>query len=389
MGETSREFKESVVYLSISKYNLIYSDFEGTDMDVLHTGMKLEKGIKAGEYGVSGSRFMSVREIAAKTGCSYVTAVKAAGWLRNRHIIRQEGVKQYVTTGRCAIGSELEALFIKRRKACFGILLPAADNGFYGSMLECLRREMNRRNCDLFAAIHASDEETERRQLELMVDMGMSGVLFFSHRGFNNHRAFENSPIPVVCLGRNMRGFARSIVSVDNYDVGRLAALHLIGKGYRQFGYIGMSQTHFMKDMRLKGYADTLKAHGYELPGEHIAELDANEDAGIVRMEGYMDGLNDPAGVFCYHDLLAVAFVKACGACNKRIPQEVGVIGCDDLLIASSTQPSLTTVHYPYGRIAEMAADILETELKEGVTLSRHVTVEPRVIERDSTRLLL
>ena len=358
-------------------------------MDVLHTGLRMEKEIVSGMHGESGSRFMGVREMAAYCGCSYVTAVKAAAWLRSRCVIRMEGARQYVTTGRAGSGSELEALLKGKRKPCVGMLLPAVDNSFYASVFEHANRALKEKGLELFVAIHGSDEHTERAQLHAMVEMGMSGIMFFSHKDFNNHRAFANCPIPVVCMGRGVQGFARSIVSVNNYDVGRLAARHLIGKGYQRFAYIGMSQTHFMKDMRLKGFANTLKAQGYALTRESIAVLDAQQGAEDEQIQAFLAGLDGQTGIFCYHDLLAVACLKACRAGGKRAPQEIGVIGCDDLPIASATQPGLSTVHYPCGQMVQMAADILQTELSEGVSLANNVTLKPRVIERGSTKRIL
>ena len=357
-------------------------------MDVLHAGLKLEREIASGMHGVSGSRFMGVRELAAYSGCSYVTAVKTAAWLRSRHAIRMEGVRQYVTSGRAAHESELEELLQQRRKPCVGMLLPAADNSFYAAMFGYMRQELAKKGWELFVTIHASDEDTERAQMEMMVEMGMSGVLFFSHRDFNNHRAFENCPIPVVCLGRDIRGFSRSIVSVNNYDVGRLAARHLIGKGYKRFAYIGMSQTHFMKDMRLKGFTSALQAQGFALETACIAVLDAQDAVQEECIGAFLDGLTGPVGVFCYHDLLAVSCLKACRARRISIPEDIGVIGCDDLPIASATVPRLTTVHYPFAQIAGRAADILERELQTGQSLRESVVVKPRVIERESTGLL-
>lgn len=357
-------------------------------MDVLHAGLKLEKEIFSGVHGASGSRFMSVRELAQYCGCSYVTAVKTASWLRSRCMIRMEGSRQYVTAGRTGKDSELESLLAQRRRPCVGMLLPAADNSFYAAIFSHMKRQLESKGLELFAAIHGSDEKTERTQLEMMVDMGMSGVLFFSHKDFNNHRAFENCPIPVVCLGRDIRGFSRSVVSVNNYDVGRRAAQHLIGKGYTHFAYVGMSQTHFMKDMRLKGFASTLKAQGYALEQENIVVLSADQGENEERIGAFLSGLPGPVGVFCYHDLLAVSSLKACRAIGKRIPQDISVVGCDDLPIASTTVPSLTTVHYPYAQIALQAADILENELHTGESCHESIVVKPRIIERDSTRLL-
>lgn len=358
-------------------------------MDVLHAGLKVEREIAAGLHGVSGSRFMSVRELGKYCGCSFVTAVKVAAWLRERSMIHLEGNRYYVVTGRAAGESELESLLAQKRRPCVGMLLPAADNSFYASMFSHMKQQLESKGLELFVAIHGSDEKTERIQLEMMVDMGMSGVLFFSHKDFNNHRAFENCPIPVVCLGRDVQGFMRSVVSVNNYDVGRRAAQHLIGKGYRRFAYIGMSQTHFMKDMRLKGFASALKAQGYALEKENIIVLSADQGEDEERISAFLSRTDEPVGVFCYHDLLAVSCLKACRALEKGIPQEVGVIGCDDLPIASSTTPSLTTVHYPYAQIAQQAADILKRELQTGESCHESIVVKPRVIERESSRILI
>ena len=354
-------------------------------MDVLHAGMKVEKEILSGIHGSSGSRFMSIRDLSAHAHCSYVTAIKASNWLRSRHLLTQEGSRQYITTGRCSTDSELEYLLVQRRKPCFGMILPEVNNSYYAAVFDRVHHILANMGYDLFATIHSYNEETERRQLQMMLEMGMSGVLFFSHNAFNNQRAFENFPLPVVCLGRDVRGFSRSIVSVNNYDVGRIAAKHLIMRGYKHFGYIGLNQKHFMKDPRLKGFAAELKHCGFSLCEQSILTLDHADHPDVQCFDAFLSGNHVPTGVFCYHDLLAVAFLKACLSCGKKVPDDIGIIGCDDLPITDSTLPKLTTVHYPYGHIAEMAISILMDELKTGISFSKNTTVKPRIIEREST----
>ncbi|MBR5289142.1 MAG: substrate-binding domain-containing protein [Clostridia bacterium] len=356
-------------------------------MDVLHAGMKTEKEILSGIHGPSGSRFMSIRDLSAHAPCSYVTAVKTSNWLRSRHLLVQEGARQYITSGRCAVDSELESLLAQRRKPCFGIILPEVNNAYYAAIFDHVHQALGGMGHDLFAAIHSYNEETERKQLGMMLEMGMSGVLFFSHKDFNNQRAFENFPLPVVCLGRDVRGFSRSIVSVNNYDVGRFAAHHLIKRGYKEFGYIGLNQKHFMKDARLKGFAAELKRNGFFLCEQNILTSDHTDHPNAQSYDAFLSGSHAPRGVFCYHDLLAVAFLKACLSRGKKVPDEIGIIGCDDLPIADSTLPKLTTVHYPYGHIAQIAVDILMEELNTGRSLSNNHTVKPRIIERESTSI--
>ena len=219
-----------------------------------------------------------------------------------------------------------------------------------------------------------------------MLEMGLSGVFFFPHMRFKNQKIFENFPLPLVAIGRQINHFTRCTVTVNNYSVGKLAARHLISCGYREFLYIGHSQSRPMVDQRMKGFADTLRQEGIPLAPENRWVVDdENLSDSMDEMLDRLRHLPGPTGVFCYHDLIAVALLQTCLRHGISVPDKLGIIGCDDLPITTATTPTLSTIHYPYARISQMAVDMMLSELEGNGTPGQYVEMQPRLIERQST----
>lgn len=355
-------------------------------MDVLHAAALIENRILSGQYGVSGSRFPSVRALAAELPCSYVTAVRTTELLRARGLLLLCGHTHYVTTGRCAAASALEARLLETRRPCFGVLFNSIDNHYYSSMSARLSRSLRARGYDMVVMVNDSDRDLELHQLDEMLAMGLSGVFFFPHHSFKNIRRYECYPLPVVAIGRPISGFSRSTVTVDNYMVGQLAANHLVNSGYASCVYLGPANSYAMVDMRLKGFSAQLRQLSGAPDPEHLT---ASDDSDLTlqaeQLLSRLRALPRPVGVFCYHDLLAASLLRLCAQHGLRVPDDLGIIGCDDLPITTVTVPTLSTVHYPYSRLCDIAADMMLSELHGQPPARRFVEVTPRLIERQST----
>lgn len=357
-------------------------------MDVLHAAALLENRILSGQYGASGSRFPSVRALAADLPCSYVTAVRTTELLRERGLLLLCGRTHYVTTGRCAAGSALETRLQETRRPCFGVLFNSIDNHYYSSMSAQLSQTLRARGYDMVVMVNDSDRELELHQLDEMLSMGLSGVFFFPHHRFKNLRRYECYPLPVVAIGRSISGFSRSTVTVDNYMVGQLAANHLLNAGCASFVYLGPANTYAMVDMRLKGFAAQLRQAGGLPAPEHLCAADDGDlSQQAAPLLSRLRALPRPVGVFCYHDLLAASLLRLCAQHHLRVPEDLGIIGCDDLPITAITVPTLSTVHYPYSRICQIAADMMLSELHAQPLPRRFEEVTPRLIERQSTAI--
>lgn len=355
-------------------------------ISVLQAGRLMKQMILKGELGDSGTRFPGIRDWADRLGCSYMTAMKAAEWVREQSLLMLNGKYYYVVTGRAAHDSELEIKLSARRHGCFGIMVSSLENPYISKTTHALANALTQQEYQAMIMVHDADRQTESAQLDKMLELNMSGVFFFPHYSFQNKQIFECFPLPVVALGRRVKQFTRNTVTVNNLAVGRLAAEHLLEQGYDEYIYIGFRQERFMTDQRLQGFQQALEAAGQSLSAENILLVNGNDVEEILNMlQGLIARSQGTKGIFCYHDLLAYETLKFCKAEGVLVPQHVGLIGCDDLPITLSTTPTLTTIHYPYGRLSKMAVELMIEELDTCICRSRCMEAMPRVIPRQST----
>jgi len=160
--------------------------------------------------------------------------------------------------------------------------------------------------------------------------------------------------IPVTLVGRPLVTSSLSHVDADNRDGARMAIDHLVKKGRRRIATIAGPPDVSPGVDRLAGYREALINHGLE-PGP-IAYGDFTRPAGIHAMCRLLDHRPNLDAVFCASDLMAVGALHALRQSGRRVPDDVAVIGFDDLPLASFTQPTLTTVHQPVEEMGAVAA---------------------------------
>ena len=355
-------------------------------MNVLQAGMTIEDRILSGAYGHSGDRFLSVRELAQEIPCSYVTAVHVAEWLCERHVIARNGRCHYLTMGRCDLDSDLERILTRSRRRCFGFIANSINNEFYGSITSLIQQQLRRQDYQLVVMSNSSDKEMELSQLEMGLEMGLAGMFFVPHAQFSNQKRYEYYPLPVVAIGRDLRQFTRHTVTVNNYSVGVLAAQHLLEQRYEQFIYVTVETSRTVRDMRMTGFLDCLRQNGVTVTEESIWYVNGHNILNMIEQrEEELRALNRRTGIFCYHDLIAMSLLHMCVKNSIPVPERVGIVGCDDLPVARVMSPALSTIHYPYDRICETAVDLMMEELNSGPIERKRVSIEPRLIHRETT----
>lgn len=190
--------------------------------------------------------------------------------------------------------------------------------------------------------------------------------------------------VPVVVF--NKRSVTPGVHSVcsDNVEAGRMVADFLINKGYTDFSYIGSPTLSSTSSDRLKGFSDRIEEHGYNLCS--VAMGDYSYASGGSAMRTIMDGATRPNAVFCANDLMALgALDMARRELSLRIPEDVAIVGFDDIDIASWAGYSLTTVHQPF---AEMAADTfqyLTNNIHDNSVCNTLKLFQCHIVERSTT----
>ena len=239
-----------------------------------------------------------------------------------------------------------------------------------------------------YAVLNASSEGDPRlqaEQLDLYVRQRVDGVVMSPIGDVEEiaSRMIEHG-IPLVLM--DAVSHAAPSISYDDFEGGRIAAAHLIELGHRNIGFVGYSHIGII-DRRLAGVRKALGG----VPGAELVvyEFDARTIAGGRRVGEKLAGLpagERPTAVIAVNDLVAVGVLN--GAFGKlRIPEDLAIIGFDDIEFASESLVPLSSVARPIDRFATRAVDMLHARI-QGVVPADDVSAEmllPQLVVRDST----
>jgi len=207
-------------------------------------------------------------------------------------------------------------------------------------------------------------------------DGRVDGAILLGARG--EHRLAVSLPasgIPVTLVGRPLFAARSSYVDSDGRGGARLAVEHLVARGRRAIATIGASLDTAAGTDRLGGYRDAVGAAGLS-PTEAFGDF--THASGVHAMRRLLDRRPELDAVFVAGDIMAAGALHALHRSGRRVPDDVAVVGFDDLPLAQHTRPPLTTVHQPLDLIGATAARRLLAEL-DGVS-QEPATVLPTVL---------
>lgn len=176
-------------------------------------------------------------------------------------------------------------------------------------------------------------------------------------------------------------------VDVDNNAGARLATEYLISLGHRRIAHISGTANHFSAPSRQRAFLETMQQYGYPVPAEYLVQgtYDGPADPQLLQhLENWLTH-SRPTAVFCASDGIAAVLLGAAERRGIRVPEEMSVIGFDDMPIAMTTTPRLTTVRQPLDHIGRTAARFLIARIEgTGEAFGSHL-VPPELIIRDTT----
>ncbi|WP_425245794.1 substrate-binding domain-containing protein, partial [Streptomyces sp. NEAU-NA10] len=233
----------------------------------------------------------------------------------------------------------------------------------------------------------------EAEYLSLFAEQRVRGVLLTpADATGRNIDAFRRHNIPFVLVDRVAEGTTECSVSVDDVAGGALAVRHLVDAGHRSIAYVsgppGFNQVRDRRTGALNALAEAGLGpeHLRELPTERL-DVAAGRDAG-ARLLGLADR---PTAVFCANDLLALGVLQAMYAAGINVPDDLAIVGYDDIEFAAAAAVPLTSVRQPAVTMGALAAEMLleeteeESEGRKRPHEHRRVVLQPELVVRRSS----
>jgi LacI family transcriptional regulator len=186
--------------------------------------------------------------------------------------------------------------------------------------------------------------------------------------------ALEKSQSPVVLINYWRSDTHLPVVRADNYFSSRDAVRHLLDLGHRRIGFITGSAFSGQSPERQRGYTDALAEHGIAIDDKLIVPGTFSHQSGVEGALRLLKLPNRPTAIFAANDDTALGVLDAARSLNLSIPEDLSVIGFDDITAAANTHPALTTIRQPLASLAESAVQELLTRL--GKTGQQHSAIE-------------
>jgi len=336
---------------------------------------------------------MSVRmkDIARDLGVSAVTVSKI---LRNHRDIgpeTRERVLRRIKELNYQPNQNARAL-ATGKSHLIGLIVPDLLHQFFAQVTKGVSRTLREQGYGLIISSSEENPEFEKQEIDQMLARHVEALIIASTQ--KTAQAFRRNmarPIPYVLVDRKPDGLKANFIGTDDMRAGVLATEHLISKGCQRIAHIGGDYLSTASE-RLAGYRAALSQHGFEAPQKYICHRTQLDDAavqtGYRATQALLKLKPRPDGIFCFSDPIATGAMQAILEHGLRIPQDVAIVGCGNVLYASALRVPLSSVDQNSQTMGERAAKmVLDLISGDGETEPREERLRPELVIRASSGL--
>jgi LacI family transcriptional regulator len=269
-----------------------------------------------------------------------------------------------------------------RRTHTVGMIVPDVTNPFFSDLIWQIERALTEAEYALIFGNSANDPERERRYLESLFSRRVDAAILVVTAGVDQtllHRLAAE--IPTVFVDRSVDSIADSVIG-DN-EAGTAAAVdHLVDLGHRRIAFVNGDERLPTGQERRAGVDAALERRGLAPIGRASGSFTL--ESGYSQMQALLAG-EAPTAVCAGNDLLAMGVLNAAAERGLRVPDDLSVVGYDDIAYAAFTSPPLTSVHQPGRVMGTETARLLLSRLEGYDGEPRRVVVHPQLVVRGST----
>jgi LacI family transcriptional regulator len=272
------------------------------------------------------------------------------------------------------------------RSFSVGVITQSLDSPFYGGALRGIEETLGHAGYSpLFVSGHWNAAH-ETRCIEMLRARRVDGIIVLTGRLGDVALSACAQAQPVVVTGRQLRAPGLYALDFDNFEGARLATHHLLSLGHRRIAFIAGEARHPDAKERLRGYRSALAAAGVAFNQNLVIPGQFFEESGRLAAEQLIDSREPFSAIFAANDQMALGAMLALHRHGLRVPDDVSLVGFDDLATTTFTVPPLSTVHHPIYELGQVAANAM-LQLLAGQVPTVQLPV-PRLIARESSREL-
>ena len=273
------------------------------------------------------------------------------------------------------------------------LVVPDAVHYTSASVIQHSSQILQELGYTLILGNHHNQFETEAELLSNYFRRNIDGIILYlifdESRAVQSLLAQEERQIPIVVVGRRINVAPLFHVSVANHKAGLLAGEYLGSLGHKSVATItGPIMTQWARD-RLDGFREGLSKYQVDLSWIYSQEGLGDFETGIAAAKQFLEeyqGKSRPTAIWAQNDIMATGLLRHFTLCNISIPQELSLLGMDDIELATMVTPSLSTIHQPLRELAQTAIEIImKYRVDEAASIPSYYSIDPFLVVRESS----
>ncbi|SHN33547.1 LacI family DNA-binding transcriptional regulator [Gracilibacillus kekensis] len=316
---------------------------------------------------------ITIKEIAKKAGVSTATVSKVihnyqdVGENTRLNIIRIMNETGYQVKTRKVIG------------VIYGIHVNY-NHPFFSEVMNSFSKQMGELGYDLMFFTGEDIDDYYKKCKEAQVD---GCVILGGDEIKHSIRSLDKSDIPCIGIDIELTGKKSGYIMADNIKLGKMVVEHFYLLGHRNIGYIGGLPDTIIGSHRTQGFIQAMSDFGLSLNQNWIHHGDFTKNSSYLFMKELLKDNELPSAIFVASDVMAMGVIEAMEETKLAVPEDIAVIGCDDIELSKYINPPLTTIRQDKSKVGRLASLML-VDLMNGVLDSSSVMVESDLVVRQS-----
>jgi LacI family transcriptional regulator len=270
-----------------------------------------------------------------------------------------------------------------------GLVVPDIANPYFSGIAHGVTSVANDEGFGVLLCDCEEDTSLELTMLDVLEEKRVDGVIVAAPRTATEVLAPVLSRHPNVVVVNRLFSEGDG-VSVSGYvlnndkEGGYIITRHLIDRGHQQIGFLAGPASSFGSMRRLIGYSKAFEEKGFEIKQEIISYCIPTVQGGKEAAEKLIEHHPDLTALFCFNDLVAIGALQCCQEMGRSVPDDIAIIGYDDIPMASWVTPKLTTCKVDFEDMGKAATRLLFNHINDCVENCNNLVLEPQLIIRDS-----
>lgn len=330
------------------------------------------------------SRRVTMADVAREAGVSMMTVsrvvnnkegISDATRARIQEVIEQLGYRP----------SNIARGLVTKQTGTLGLVVPDNANPFFSEVARGAEHVAYENGYNVFLCNTEEDKQRELTVLRSLEEKRVDGVVVCSSRLNEEElrKALTHYPAAVL-VNRQPVIEGNGVVRVDDEAGGRILTQHLIQSGHHAIGFLAGPSSSYSRELRGKGYSEALKAAGLDYHPEWFHPCSPIVEGGREAAVKLLSTHPELTALFCFNDLVAVGALQACSALGLAVPDDIAIVGCDDIPLAALVNPTLTTCHVPRYELGGQAMRLLLDHIHDCSEGCESVVFRPTLIIRAS-----